>query len=677
MPGEQPNEKPLGSWKEIAVYLGRDVRTVIRWEKSEALPVHRHLHRARSSVYAFPSELDAWRAARVPEPPPAPATLWRRIQPRALFAGLLLVCVFTFGDGRHSVRGAPAQATGLSLTEIFADRRITEASGRISPDGKRFLAVDWSTGNLTVRDMATERPHAVTGAGEESSSSGGFAMTPVWSPDGQRIAYCWFDHGRCELRVRPAGPGPFRGLFGRPDESFFASDWSPDGKQILGILRRSNRQQSVAMVSMDGALTELRRFDTTAVGGPQFSPDGRFVAYDLGRGGSQSIFILALDSRAETAVAEHPSDARFPLWSPDGAHLLFSSNRTGRWDLWAVPMRDGRPAGPAAVVCPDTGQIAAIHGWQNGTQLVFSKRTSFGQLYALPVDGGEPREHAHAPLKQLLGQHMQASWLPDGKGIALLASNRETGAIYLADDGGGDRLRLLEKMPLTWVRLAGWDAARNAVVLSAIHESGAVGFYSLPVSGGVPLRLYEDARMNWATGQMSGSGHRIAYFRRPEAGDGTELCVRDLRRKQQIRTWALTADDSYNGLRFAPDANSVYAAVFSLSRKISRVVRVPLPAGEPVNVVTENGRIIRSLAVSPDGKQLAYSSAVPAAGEERRYELFVVPAGGGTPRHVPTPADHNPWRVAWSADGKHVGYISYETKYRFFRLSGFLPRRVR
>lgn len=50
----------LDSWKEIATYLKREIRTVQRWEESEALPIHRHLHRKQGSVYAFKSELDAW-----------------------------------------------------------------------------------------------------------------------------------------------------------------------------------------------------------------------------------------------------------------------------------------------------------------------------------------------------------------------------------------------------------------------------------------------------------------------------------------------------------------------------------------------------------------------------------------------------------------------------------------
>jgi TolB-like protein len=61
---EIPSERRLDSWKEIALYLHRDVTTVQRWEKQEGMPVHRHLHQKRGSVYVLSSELDAWRKNR-------------------------------------------------------------------------------------------------------------------------------------------------------------------------------------------------------------------------------------------------------------------------------------------------------------------------------------------------------------------------------------------------------------------------------------------------------------------------------------------------------------------------------------------------------------------------------------------------------------------------------------
>ena len=61
-------EDRLDSWKEIAAYLNRSVRTLHRWEKDEGLPVHRHQHKELGSVFAYKSELDAWVSARSPDP---------------------------------------------------------------------------------------------------------------------------------------------------------------------------------------------------------------------------------------------------------------------------------------------------------------------------------------------------------------------------------------------------------------------------------------------------------------------------------------------------------------------------------------------------------------------------------------------------------------------------------
>ena len=54
----------LDSWKEIASYLRRSGRTARRWEVREGLPVRRHHHQERGSVYAYRSEIDTWRRGR-------------------------------------------------------------------------------------------------------------------------------------------------------------------------------------------------------------------------------------------------------------------------------------------------------------------------------------------------------------------------------------------------------------------------------------------------------------------------------------------------------------------------------------------------------------------------------------------------------------------------------------
>jgi hypothetical protein len=75
-------EDRLDSWKEIASYFGREVRTVQRWEKRECLPVHRHFHYKAGSVYAFKTEIDKWQKDRssgpgaIGSPRTKPSQVW-------------------------------------------------------------------------------------------------------------------------------------------------------------------------------------------------------------------------------------------------------------------------------------------------------------------------------------------------------------------------------------------------------------------------------------------------------------------------------------------------------------------------------------------------------------------------------------------------------------------------
>jgi pentatricopeptide repeat protein len=124
-PAELPPEKVLDSWKEIAAYLNRDVTTVQRWEKREGMPVHRHLHDKRGSVYALSEELDGWiqsRRSRVDEPEAEPEV--EQLPPSA-----------TSGDDRSSARrnrlwfalaGALCVCLVTAAWLVFRHRTMTE-----------------------------------------------------------------------------------------------------------------------------------------------------------------------------------------------------------------------------------------------------------------------------------------------------------------------------------------------------------------------------------------------------------------------------------------------------------------------------------------------------------------------------------------------------------------------
>ncbi len=122
----------LDSWKEIAAFLRRDVRTVQRWEKQAGLPVHRHANSRLRTAYAYRSELDAWWLAQreaVDEAPApgAPEPERRRWRPgrngaAALAAAALTVTMAAGLVGRPgSVPRLPAAASVTFLPIPFED----------------------------------------------------------------------------------------------------------------------------------------------------------------------------------------------------------------------------------------------------------------------------------------------------------------------------------------------------------------------------------------------------------------------------------------------------------------------------------------------------------------------------------------------------------------------------
>lgn len=124
-PGSGAGER-LDSWKEIAAYLKRDVRTVHRWENTEGLPVHRHPHHKRGSVYAFKPELDRWwNDGHIRLEQADSKSLWKR-WPRSVFvvlAGLLVVAAglagLNFGGLRHRLfRTTPRNIQSIAVLPL-------------------------------------------------------------------------------------------------------------------------------------------------------------------------------------------------------------------------------------------------------------------------------------------------------------------------------------------------------------------------------------------------------------------------------------------------------------------------------------------------------------------------------------------------------------------------------
>ena len=126
--GNAGGEERLESWKEVASYLGRTVRTVQTWEKNEGLPVHRHQHDKQGSVYAYPAELDRWLEDRSE----APVGLLRRVGVGTLGAaavgGLVALTVVGWlvlgdaGSDAPSARSLPFEERDWVLIAAFENR---------------------------------------------------------------------------------------------------------------------------------------------------------------------------------------------------------------------------------------------------------------------------------------------------------------------------------------------------------------------------------------------------------------------------------------------------------------------------------------------------------------------------------------------------------------------------
>ena len=218
-PKSQTAEPPerLESWKEIAAHLKRDVRTVQRWEKTAAMPVHRHASEKVGTVYANRPELDAWfnsRRNRLDQQEKARASSHRRLWWAVAVAGIAL----TAAAGLWLRR--PGPPSGMVARQVWASGADT--FGAPSPDGRYLSFVDWETGDLAVRDLASDQNRRITNKGSWSESEE-YAESSAVSPDSRQIAYAWFNNDNFyELRLIAASGGQPRVLF-RDKEVFWIS----------------------------------------------------------------------------------------------------------------------------------------------------------------------------------------------------------------------------------------------------------------------------------------------------------------------------------------------------------------------------------------------------------------------------------------------------------------------
>ena len=313
----QPDDR-LDSWKKIASYLKRDVRTVQRWERREAMPVHRHLHDKLGSVFAFRSELDAWWESRrtrlaqegaddgerpthiLQTPEGVSRKTAARVHPSPLVRLGVAAAVILLAGALAWI----AEETDYFWRSPLANARFTrldfagtEQAAAISRDGKfvAFLADQdgqsdaWISEigrgtfrNLThgaLSELAVVNP-ALRALGFSADSS----LVSIWTrrADGSQA-------GDVNILAAPTAGGPLRPYLKEAAEL----DWSHDGTKLV--------------------------YHTTAPGDPMF-------VREPGKTGDRRIYV------APTGVHCH-----FPLWSPDDAFIYFVRGvPPDDWDIWRI-----------------------------------------------------------------------------------------------------------------------------------------------------------------------------------------------------------------------------------------------------------------------------------------------------------------------------------------------------
>jgi TolB protein len=198
-----------------------------------------------------------------------------------------------------------------------------------SPDGGRVAYSSYGPLSLNayVMEIATRKVRVL-------SERNGLNTTPAWSPDGRSIALSMSFEGQSELYVVDADGRNLRRVTASRGIEISPS-WSPNGRQLAFVSDRTGAPQ-VYVANVDG--TDLRRlsFEGSYNTSPAWSPRGDLIAFVQRQpDGSNQVCVTNLNGDTYTRLTRG-SNNEDPCWSPDGLHLAFSSDRSGRCELYTM-----------------------------------------------------------------------------------------------------------------------------------------------------------------------------------------------------------------------------------------------------------------------------------------------------------------------------------------------------
>ncbi len=211
--------------------------------------------------------------------------------------------------------------------------------------------------------------------------------------------------------------------------------YSPDGRKLAFQSERSGSFE-VWTCDADGTnCQQLTFFQGPQGGTPRWSPDGRWIALDSRPEGTAQVFVIPSDGGKPRRMTSGDAQSGVPSWSRDGKWIYFQSNRSGQWRIWKVPAEGGS----AVQVTKNTGG-AAFESVDGKYLYITSTGNDGGPLFRMPVAGGPEVEVAPKVLwwPDFSVTAKGVYFLPDAKTLQLLdaATGRIT-TVAKAEKGFG------------------------------------------------------------------------------------------------------------------------------------------------------------------------------------------------------------------------------------------------
>ena len=691
MPHEQPMperaEKPLQSWKEIAAYLERDVRTARRWEAENGLPIRRHGAGKGSSVYAYPSEIEAWRAGRnASQPTAARRHFWAwALAASAVLAGATALWTLDLSG----VEEVGAAGQGVLTAEIC---RGCDPLGEVSADGRYLSETAWAaSGDIGLRDLDTGEIQ-VLGSKKSWSDPGGEAHFSVFSPDGSRIAYNYFPYdgeGRYELRtIAVNGSEAEKTVYSNPDLQYiFPAGWTRDDR-LLVSLRGGDWSNALGLITLaTGGLAVLKSVGENTTK-PTLSPDDHWIAYDVATRAGRSerdIFLLALDGRTERRITQHPADDFVMGFTPDGRTLLFASNRTGTYGLWAMPLSaDGQPGDPT-ILMRDIGIVQSIGVTADGA-LVYARDLGSVDLYRAEVDLATGRLLRRPELIQTAVQGSnEGPWLsPDGKQLAYFAATNPslTGArhhvIRIHDlESGREREVAVDDAELVGRYGFVWSREGRKVLTQTRSKQGAWSLAEVDLATGALNTLIRNAERQVTPVGWTGDGtealfiSNVALDSEPPHPGGLERALYSIK-DGAARPRLLSVGDISPAAAISPSNHRIvwpWKAWNEGARANTELIRIFSVGGEKLQEIelsAPDALSTRRVVWAPDEKSLLLQ-------RDPGGEVWVLPLDGAAPfkTELAVPRMQN---LAIHPDGKTVFFQAGDRDRRIFKTENFLPK---